>query len=148
MSNFVFNIAKGRVVYYGTLPAASDALILVPLQSTGLEIDATLADYTNLSALLAGTTNEQTTMGRKTLANITVVINNTDNTVMVDCDDVTYTAATGVAVGAFVVCYVPNNGAPNDTTTIPLTKHDFSVIPSGANIPVQVSANGIFTASS
>lgn len=148
MANFVFNVAKGRVVYYGTLPAASDALILVPLQSTGLEADATLADYTNLSALLAGSTNEQTTMGRKTLSTVTVSIDNSANSVMVDCDDVTYTAATGAAVGAFVVCYVPNNTVPNDTTTIPLTKHDFSVIPSGSNIPVQVSANGIFTATS
>lgn len=147
MSNFVFNNVKGKVRYYGELPAASDALILVPLQATGLEADNVLVTYTNLSALLAGPSNEQTTMGRKTLANVTVTVNNTTNTVNVDCDDVTYAAATGVPVGAFLVCYVPNNTVPNDTTTIPLTKHDFSVIPSGASIPVQISANGIFTTS-
>jgi len=74
MANIVFNIAKGRVVeYYNRVenndPAAS-ALILVPIETTGLETDAVLIDKDDLAAVLSGTTNEQTTMGRKILTDV------------------------------------------------------------------------------
>ena len=67
MADIVFNIAKGKVGYYASLPAASDALIVVPIEATGIVADATMADYDTLSDLLAGASNEQTTMGRKTV---------------------------------------------------------------------------------
>ena len=77
MANIVMNIAKGRVVeYYNRVksndPAAS-ALILVPIETSGLEADATLIDKDDLSAFLSGATNEQTTMGRKTLTDADLV---------------------------------------------------------------------------
>jgi hypothetical protein len=60
MADLVFNIAKGKTAYYCGLPAAADGLVLVLLDATGLEADATLKDYDNLSALLAGTSNPPT----------------------------------------------------------------------------------------
>jgi hypothetical protein len=53
VADFVFNIAKGKVAYYATLPAANDALIVIPIESSGVESDATLRDYDTVSALLA-----------------------------------------------------------------------------------------------
>jgi hypothetical protein len=71
MANVVFNIAKGRIVeLYNRVKnndPANSALIVVPLETSGLEADATLIDKDDLAAVLSGTTNEQTTMGRKTL---------------------------------------------------------------------------------
>ena len=79
MANFVFNIAKGRLRTYAELAGTNDALILVPIETTGIEADATLKDYDDLAALLAGTSNEQTTAGRKTITAATVTVDDTND---------------------------------------------------------------------
>ena len=145
MANLVTNIGKGRFVYYAGLPAATDSLIAVVLEATALESDDALQDYDDLAALIAGASNEQTTMGRKTLANPTVTVNDTANTASIDCDDITWTAATGNATGKLVIAYVPSTGAA-DNLCIPLTLHDFSVTPDGTDITVQINAAGLATA--
>lgn len=144
MADFVFNIAKGKVAYYATLPATNDALVIVPLESAGLEADATLKDYDDLAALLAGSSNEQTTMGRKTVTAVTETVDDTNDRVDVDFADPTWTAATGNAVGALVVCYDPDTTTGTDSTLIPLTKHDFSVTPDGADVSGAVFASGFW----
>jgi len=98
MADLVFNIAKGKVAYYAGLPAAADALIAIPLETSGLETDAVLRDKDTFADVVAGTTNEQTTMGRKTLASVTVTVDDTNDRVDVDAADITWTAATGNAV--------------------------------------------------
>lgn len=143
MADIPFNISLGRVGYYATLPAASDSLILVPLETTGLVSDATMRDYDTLAAVLAGATNEQTTMGRKTLTGVTASVDDANDRVDEDFDDVTYTAASGNAISAFLVCYVPTSGAA-DSAIIPLSKHDFVVTPSGVDIIVQVATLGFY----
>lgn len=148
MADFVFNIAKGKVAYYAGLPAASDALILVLLETTGLEADSTLKDYDDLAALLAGTSNEQTTMGRKTVtASVTVTVNDSTDSIAADFPDQTWTAATGNAVSKLLVCYDADTGAGTDSAIIPLTAHDFTVTPDGNDIIAQVNAAGFFGAS-
>lgn len=147
MANFVFNIAKGRAAHYSTLPATNDALILVVLEATGLEADSTLKDYDNLSALLAGTSNEQTTMGRKTITSVTVTVNDTTDTASVDIADQTWTAATGNATGKLVVCYDPDTTGGTDTDLIPLTAHDFTTTPDGNDIIAQINTAGFYGAS-
>lgn len=130
MADIVFNIALGRVAYYASLPAANDALIMVPFGSSGLGSDATLRDCATLTAVKAAAT-EQATAGRQTLASVTVTVDNTNDRVAVDCADVVWAAATGAAVGAVVICYVPDTTAQSDSTTIPLTKHGVSWSPDG-----------------
>lgn len=147
MANWVANIAKGRFAYYATLPAANDALIVVVLEATGLEADATLKDYANLSLLLAGTTNEQTTMGRKTAASVTVTVNNATDLVDVDMADIVWTAATGNAVGALLVCYDPDTTGGTDADLIPLSKHDFTITPDGTDVTATIAVNGFARAS-
>lgn len=147
MANFVFNIAKGKVGYYAGLPGTNDALIAVPLEADVIEADATLKDADTLAAVLAGTSDEQTTMGRKTLAGVTSTIDDTNDWLDVDFTDPVWTAASGAAVAAVVICYVPDNTSPNDATTIPLTKHDFAVTPGGGDVTAVVAAGGFYRAS-
>lgn len=139
MANLVFNRALGMVAYYASLPATNDALILVPLESSGLETDAVLRDKDDLAAVVAGTTNEQTTVGRKTLASVTVTVDDTNDRVAIDAADVTWTTPTGNAVGAVVICYDPDTTGGTDADLVPLTKHDVTWTPDGNNFSLTVA---------
>ena len=139
MSNLVFNQALGRVAYYASLPAANDALIMVPLESSGLETDAVLRDKDTLTDVVAGSTNEQTTVGRKTLASVTVTVNDTNDRVDIDAADVTWTSPTGNAIGAVVICYDPDTTGGTDADLIPLTKHDITWTPDGNNFVLTIA---------
>ncbi|MEV0441791.1 hypothetical protein AB0I84_35185 [Streptomyces spectabilis] len=139
MANLTYNIALGRVASLAALGAANDALILVPLEASGLVADSTMRDYDTLADLLAGASNEQTSLGRKTLASVTVTINDTNDRVEVDAADVTWTAPTGTPVGAVVIGYVPDTTSPSDAAIIPLTKHDLAWTPDGNNFTLTIA---------
>lgn len=145
MANKVTNFGKGRFVYYAGLPAASDGLVAVVLEALGLEADDALQDHDTLAAMLAGASNEQTTMGRKPLTGVTVNVNDVTNVASIDCADLTWVAATGNATGKLVVCYDPDTIGGTDADLIPLTLHDFSVTPDGTDITVQIDAAGLAT---
>lgn len=153
MADFVFNIAKGKAgTYFNNVDSGSPAnsrIIVVPIETTGIEADATLKDYNDLSALLGGTSNEQSTMGRKTLAaaDVTITVDDTNDRLDVDVSDVTWSAATGNAVSALVFCYDPDNTGGTDADLIPLTKHDFVVTPDGSDITAQIATAGLYRAS-
>lgn len=153
MANIVMNIAKGRVKEYyarveGNDPANS-AIILVPIETSGLESDATLIDKDDLAAVLSGTTNEQTTMGRKTLtdADLAAVSAPDDTNDRNECDlpTVTWTAATGNAISKICVCYDPDTTGGTDSAIIPLTLFDFAITPDGSD--VQMTGATFFRAS-
>lgn len=147
MTATITNLAKGSLAYYARLLATNDALIAVPIETTGLESDATLQDYDNLSLLLAASNNEQTTMGRKTLTGVTVTVDDTNNRVDVDAADVTWAAATGNAVSRVVLCYDDDTTGGTDTNLVPLFIDDFVVTPAGGDITYVVAASGFFRAS-
>lgn len=146
MSNFVFNIAKGSAGHLVSLPGADDSLIVVPLEATGLESDATLIDYDSLGAILAASNNEQTTMGRKTASSVTKTVDDAANAVTGDMADVLWSGATGNQVGKMLVCYKPTS-ASADSDIIPLTAHDFTVSPNGGDISALVATSGFYRAS-
>ena len=139
MANLVFNTSLGRVSYLASLPAANDALIAVPIETAGIVSDAAMRDYHDLQSLLAGASNEQTTMGRRTLTGVTVTVDDAADRVAVDAADIVWTGATGNPISAIVICYVPDSTAPNDATAIPLTKHDFAVAPDGSDVIAMVA---------
>lgn len=147
MAATITNIAKGALAHYARLVNANDALIAVPLETSGIESDAVLQDYDTLSALLAGTTNEQTTMGRKTMTGVTVTVDDTNNRVDVDAADVTWTSATGNPVSRVVICYDDDTTGGTDANLIPLFIDDLVATPAGGDITYQVNANGFFRAS-
>ncbi|HMU15842.1 MAG TPA: hypothetical protein PKC95_00225 [Thauera aminoaromatica] len=153
MANVVFNIAKGRIVeLYNRVKSndpANSALILVPMETSGLESDATLIDKDDLAAVLSGTTNEQTTMGRKTLtdADLAAVSAPDDTNDRNECDlpTVTWTGATGNAISKILVCYDPDTTGGTDSAIIPLTLFDFAITPDGSD--VQMTGATFFRAS-
>ena len=149
MANIVFNIAKGRVVeLYNRVESndpANSALILVPIETAGLESDATLIDADTLAAVLAGATNEQTTMGRKTLTDAELAAlpapDDTNDRYEVSLPTVTWTAATGNAISKILVCYDSDTTGGTDANIVPLTMFDFAQTPSGADIQM---TTGVF----
>jgi hypothetical protein len=148
MADFVFNIALGKVAYYSSLPGANDALIAVPIETAGIETDAVLRDYDNLSVILAAANNEQTTMGRKTLATVTNTVDDTNNWLDTDAVDPVWSAPTGNAISKIIVCYDPDTTGGSDTDLIPLTAHDFVVTPNGLDITAVIATGGFYRATS
>lgn len=139
MSDFVFNIAKGRVAYYASLPAANDALIVIPIEASGVESDATLIDYDDVATLLAAANNEQSTMGRKTVTSVTVTTDDTNNRVDVDIADQVWSAASGNAISDLLIAYDPDTTGGTDSSLIPLTWHDFSITPDGSDVTATIA---------
>jgi hypothetical protein len=153
MSNIVLNIAKGRVVeLYSRVKAndpANSALILVPIETTGLEADSVLIDKDDLAAVLSGATNEQTTMGRKTLTDADLAAlpapDDTNDRYDISLPTVTWTAAAGNAISKILVCYDSDTTSGTDANIVPLTLFDFAISPSGAD--VQMTGGVFFRAS-
>lgn len=153
MANIVFNIAKGRVKeLYNRVKSndpANSALIIVPIETSGLESDATLIDKDDLAAVLSGATNEQSTMGRKTLTDSDLAAlsapDDTNDRNECDLPTVTWTAASGNAISKLLVCYDPDTTGGADSAIIPLTMFDFAQTPSGADI--QMTGGTFFRAS-
>lgn len=152
MADFVFNTAKGRVAeYYNRVKAndpATARLVIVPLEAAGLETQANLEDSLSMAEVLDGATNEQATAGRKYLTDADIAALAADmvnNRMDVDIPDITWSAATGNAIGALVVGYDPNSSA--DAAIIPLTYHDFAVTPDGTDIVAQIATAGFYRAS-
>lgn len=123
MSDFIFNVAKGKVRYYLELPAANDSILIVPLEAAGLEADATMKDKANLAAVLAASTNEQVTMGRLTVAP-SITQDDTLDQVLLKAANGVWATPTGNDIGALLFCYKPDT-ASVDSAIIPLSKHDF-----------------------
>lgn len=153
MANIVFNIAKGRVVEYYNRVKSNDptnsALILIPIETSGLESDATLIDVDTVAALLAGTTNEQSTMGRKTLTDSELAAlpspDDGNDRYDVSLPTVTWTGATGNAISKIAVCYDSDTTSGTDSNIIPLTMFDFAITPDGSD--VQMTTGVFFRAS-
>ena len=156
MANLTFNIAKGRVAeFYNRVESndpANSAFIVVALATTGLETDAVLIDKATLADVVAGTTDEVTNSGyaRKVLTDVELAafaVDNTNDRVDLDIPDQTWTAvAAGSGWSKILICYDSDTTAGTDANIIPLTMHDFVVVPDGSDITAQVAATGFFRA--
>lgn len=149
MANIVFNIAKGRVVELynrvkGNDPANS-AIVLVPIETSGLEADSALIDSDTLAEVLDGATNEQTTMGRKTLTDADLAAlpapDDANDRYDLSLPTVTWSAASGNAISKICVCYDPDTTGGTDANIVPLTMFDFVQTPSGSDIQM---TGGVF----
>lgn len=152
MANIVPNIAKGKVAaYYDRVKSndpANSALVLVPLETTGLASDATLMDFETLAAILAGTTNEQITMGRKILTDTDLAAipapDHANDRNERSLPTVTWTAANGNPISKILVGYIPDTTSPSDSAIVPLTIFDRTLTPDGND--VQLNAGVFFRA--
>lgn len=156
MSDFVFNIAKGRVVEYYNRVKNNDpinsALVIVILKTAGLVSDATLLDYDTLSAILAGASDEATNTGysRQTISDLSsfsFAPDDTNDRFDLDIGDITFTSIGTGAWSKLLVCYNPDTTSGTDASIIPLTAHDFVITPDGGSIIAQVTSTGFVRAS-
>lgn len=144
MTDFVFNASKGKEAYYASLPATNDALIWVPIEATGVVSDATMKDIDDLGTLLAGASNEQTTMGRVTATGVTVTVDDTNDKVTLDCDNPVWTSvAASNATAKLLLCYDGDTTGGTDSDIVPIFGFDFAVTPAGGNITATVDAAGL-----
>lgn len=139
MGNFVFNISKGRGAYYGTLPQTNDAIIVIPIEASGVEADSVLVDYADVSTLLAAATNEQTTLGRKTVTSATVTVDNTNDRVDVDIADQTWPASAGNPISDLLFAYDNDTTSGTDSNLVPMTWHDFVATPDGSDLTAAIN---------
>lgn len=157
MADGVFNIAKGRVNEYVNRVDSNDptnsALVVVLLQVA--EADATLEDYDDLGALLAGANTEATftNYARKVLTDTDVTAptpDDTNNRQDADIPDQTWTSAGGATNNTLVkmlVCYDNDTTAGTDANIIPLTYHDFAITTNGNDLSALIDAAGFYRAS-
>ncbi|WP_330328162.1 hypothetical protein [Streptomyces pseudovenezuelae] len=140
MANIVFNIALGYMKRYAEqVGTGNAALILVPIETSGLETDAVLRDKDDLAAVLSGSTNEQTTMGRKTVTACTITVDDTNDRLALDFADQTWTAPTGNAISKLLICFDADTTTGTDANIVPLTMHDLPLNPDGNNFTVTVA---------
>lgn len=159
MADFVFNIAKGRVVeLYNNVKSnspANSAFVVVLLKSAGLEADDTLNNYDDLASLLAATNDEAdfTNYARKILTDVELAAlpapDDTNNRRDLDIPDLTWTAAGGATnntLGKLIVCYDADTTSGTDAALIPLTAHDFTATTDGSDLVAQIAAAGFYRA--
>jgi hypothetical protein len=141
MADFVFNRAKGAVAEMFRDGGTNGIVLLL---STA-EADATMKDYDDLAALLAGTPVEvaDASYARKTGLTGTVTVDDTNDRVDVDIPDQTWTGLTGPDPVDLIVAY---ENAAADATRVPLTNHDFAVSTDGSDVTAQFNAAGFFRA--
>lgn len=149
MADLVFNIAKGRVVEYYNRVKGNDptnaALVLVPLSAVAA--DATLKDQDDLATVLAGGSTECTdgTWARKVLTDSELAAlpapDDGNDRYDVSLPEVTWSALTGTAMVAMLVCYDSDTTGGTDANIVPLTKFDAAATPDGNDL---VMSTGVF----
>lgn len=150
-----FNISKGKIQWYWEQAAAASGgtgagIVIVLLRATGLETDAVLRDYDNLSLLLAATNDEPTFTNyvRKTLqtsTNVTVTVDDATDFVKLDLADQTWAAAGGAindSLSKVLVCYDPGLGVGVDADIIPLIAHDITATTDGNDLIIRFHVDG------
>jgi hypothetical protein len=153
VSDFVFNIAKGRVAELfnrvDSNDPANSAIIVVPIDR-GAATDATLKDFDTLTAVLGGGVTERTTGGwtRKTLTDsdlAAIAVDDTNDRMPATIPAVLWTAVSAGAVTDLVFCYDSDTTGGTDANIVPLVCSAFAITPDGSD--VQANAGDIFRAS-
>lgn len=149
MADGVFNIAKGRLAYYASLPATNDALIVLLLKSAGLVADSVMRDYDDVAAILAGASDESTATNyvRKTVtASVTVTVDDTNDWVDLDMPDLVWTAlgnaGTPEVQGKLIVAYDGDTTGGSDSNLVPLTYHDCAFSADATDFTAVFAAGG------
>ena len=156
MADFVFNIAKGRIVELYNRVENSDptnaAFVLIPIDA-GAVTDATLKDCDTMAAVTAAGITERTTGGwsRKTITDADLAAlpspDDTNDRYDVDMPDQTWTAVTAGAVTDLILCYDSDTTGGTDANLVPLVMYDFAITPDGSDVVAQVNSAGFFRAS-
>lgn len=152
MADFVFNIAKGRIVqFYDNIDSnnpANSAFVAVVLRTTGLAPDSSLIDYDDLNTIKTNSP-EVANVGysRITLTDTDLAAwSPTDASDRVDLDiiDLSFGAITaGDGWSKLLLCYDNDVTTGTDANVIPCLAWDFVVVPDGTAITAVINASGI-----
>jgi len=156
-TNFVFNVAKGRVNEYvnrvDSNDPANSALVWVLLEASGLETDAVLADKDTLADVVSGATNEATFPGYARQVQTDSVIgqptvDDTANTQNSDAPDPSFTVSAGGGnpVAKLLCCYDPDTTGGTDSSIIPLVALSYDVTPDPTTLIPILNSAGFFSA--
>ena len=156
MADLVLNIALGRstefYVRVDTNDPVNAALIVIAWSTTAA--DGVIKDLDTVAAIEAnGLTAEVTNTGyaRKTLTDADLVAfapDDVNDRVDLDIPDQTFTAIlAGDNWTDLGINFDSDTTGGTDADIVPMTWHDFVVIPDGSDIVAQVSATGFFRAS-
>lgn len=150
MANWVFTGSAGRVMQYASLAMGTDQIVVLLLQSTGLQADATLRNYTALNTLLGSNTEcTFSNYARKIITSPqTVTTNTTTHVNTLTMTNWTWTAAGGAlnnTIGKLLVCWRPTS-ATTDAGTVPVIGMDCTATTTGSDLLVQINASGLATA--
>lgn len=140
MTDFAYNIAKGRMVE----KIADDATKLGVMLVVAQEAEATQKDRTTLADILANGTGEATATNyaRKTGLTATITVDNTNDRVDLDLPDQTWTALGGVTNNSITAAIVFYEEAALEASRIPLTHHDFAITTDGSDVTMVFNAAG------
>ena len=144
MADAVFNISKGAFI---EMIRDTGSKTLVLLLETG-EADATLNDYDDVGAMLAGAPIEAafTNYARKVDITEILDVDDTNDETDVDIPDQTFTSAgngTNETLAKLVTAY---ENAAADATRICMSHHEFVVTTDGSDLTAQINAAGIMRA--
>lgn len=145
MADFVYNVALGKVA-----EKVADGATIKLLVLKAAAADATLKDLDTIALILAnGSTTEAdfTNYARKTLASLTVTVDDTADDVDVDCADVTFTSAGGASNNTTTDVIIYEDVDGTDANAIPLVQLDAVFTTDGNDVTLQFGANGFYTAS-
>lgn len=155
MADFVYNVAKGRVVELfnrvDSNDPANSALILIPVDVAAVT-DATIKDFDTFSAITGGGVTERSTggWGRKTLTDADITMpapDDTNDRYDIDIPDQTWTGVSAGAVTDLILCYDNDTTGGTDANLIPLCQFDFAITPDGSDVTAVINAAGFFRAS-
>lgn len=164
MTDFVFNIAKGKVGgYYDRVKngdPADSRLVAALFNVTGgvSAEDAALIDADTLAAIealsnVAEITNSGYARQYITAAQLSASSpDDSNNRFDLDIPDLTFAGvAAGSAVMKLILCYIPDGNATGglsaDSAVIPLCAFDYSMTPDGSDLVATVNAAGFYRAS-
>lgn len=123
---FVFDVALGKVNYYGELPGTDDSLILVPFEVSS-DIDDDIRDNSTLDDLISYFGSEAPA-GRITATAAGV----TSGAIAWLSNDGWVAPTSGSQITRIVVCYQPESTS-TDADIIPLVSVDTDWTPDGVN---------------
>lgn len=146
MSDFVFNIAKGRAAeLYNRVKSADPSaarLYIIPI-AAGAVTDATLRDCATFADVITAGVTELTSGGwaRKTLAAAdlaTLAADNTNDRMPLDTADQTWTAVSTGTSTDLIFAYSAT-ASPTNAQLVPMTQHDFAITPDGSDVTATVA---------
>lgn len=141
MANFVFDYALGRWVNKYSLPVGGDSILVVLLQSSGLQSDATLTGYQYLSQVFSAGNLEATFTSYARKVNTTGITVTPGATTTTALANQVWTAAGGAtnnSLGALLTCYKPTSISADSSIEL-LTKHDFVASTTGGNLTAVIT---------